>query len=396
MKRIIFLLVILVASATMFGQSPVADGRIADTTTLFTVNMPVGTKLYVTSRDAVFVCKVAAASGTKISTGVFANWTQLATGAAHSSVTIGTANGLSLSGQQISLQAATGSVPGALTATDWTTFNGKVPGTRTITATAPLTIGGTTSADLSADRTIAISAATTGAAGSMSAADKTKLDGIAAGATANVGTVTSVAALTLGTTGTDLSSSVATGTSTPVITLNVPTASASNRGVLSTTDWSTFNGKMTSTLTSANMFVGNGSNVATGVAMSGDATLANTGAVTIANSAVSLAKMANLAQNTIIGRVTASTGVPEALTGANVRTISNTNHLQQNFENTTADSTNYTCTLTNTPLALGTITVQLNGQPLIATTQYTIIMTNRIRVSVPAYKYDKISIAYQY
>lgn len=57
------------------------------------------------------------------------------------------------------------------------------------------------------------------------------------------GTVTSVAALTLGTTGTDLSSTVATGTTTPVITLNVPTASATNRGALSSTDWSTFNSK---------------------------------------------------------------------------------------------------------------------------------------------------------
>jgi len=57
------------------------------------------------------------------------------------------------------------------------------------------------------------------------------------------GTVTSVAALTLGTTGTDLSSTVANSTTTPVITLNVPTASATNRGALSSTDWSTFNGK---------------------------------------------------------------------------------------------------------------------------------------------------------
>lgn len=48
------------------------------------------------------------------------------------------------------------------------------------------------------------------------------------------GTVTSVAALTLGTSGTDLSSSVATGTTTPVITLNVPDASATARGVIST------------------------------------------------------------------------------------------------------------------------------------------------------------------
>jgi hypothetical protein len=57
------------------------------------------------------------------------------------------------------------------------------------------------------------------------------------------GTVTSVAALTLGTTGTDLSSTVANSTTTPVITLNVPTASATNRGALSSADWSTFNSK---------------------------------------------------------------------------------------------------------------------------------------------------------
>ena len=59
----------------------------------------------------------------------------------------------------------------------------------------------------------------------------------------SVGTVTSVAALTLGTTGSDVSSSVATGTTTPVITLNIPTASGTNRGALSSTDWTTFNGK---------------------------------------------------------------------------------------------------------------------------------------------------------
>lgn len=65
----------------------------------------------------------------------------------------------------------------------------------------------------------------------------------AIGAGTGNGTVTSVAALTLGTTGTDLSSTVANGTTTPVITLNVPTASATNRGALSSTDWSTFNAK---------------------------------------------------------------------------------------------------------------------------------------------------------
>lgn len=72
------------------------------------------------------------------------------------------------------------------------------------------------------------------------------------GYTSNTGTVTSVAALTLGTTGTDVSSTVATGTTTPVITLNVPTASATNRGALSSADWSTFNGKAPATTYTTN------------------------------------------------------------------------------------------------------------------------------------------------
>lgn len=56
---------------------------------------------------------------------------------------------------------------------------------------------------------------------------------------------------------------------------------------------------------------------------SGDVTSVADGATTIATKAVTLAKMNDLAQNTIIGRVTASTGVPEALSAANVRTIIN-------------------------------------------------------------------------
>jgi hypothetical protein len=76
--------------------------------------------------------------------------------------------------------------------------------------------------------------------------------------TPTVGTVTSVAALTLGTTGTDLSSTVANGTTTPVITLNVPTASAANRGALSSTDWSTFNGKQAALVSGTNIKTVNG------------------------------------------------------------------------------------------------------------------------------------------
>lgn len=137
------------------------------------------------------------------------------------------------------------SIPAAQVNSDWNAVSGVaeilnkptipsiaglVPETRT------LTINGTTQ-DLSANRTFTIST--------------------------NVGTVTSVAALTLGTTGTDLSSTVANGTSTPVITLNVPTASATNRGALSSTDWSTFNGKFTlPSLTSGSVLFSNGTTIA--------------------------------------------------------------------------------------------------------------------------------------
>jgi hypothetical protein len=88
---------------------------------------------------------------------------------------------------------------------------------RTIGTTAPLTGGG----DLSANRTLGISAATTGAPGSMSAADKTKLDGIASGATANTGTVTSVSVAN--TTGLSWAGSPITtsGTLTPTLTANL-------------------------------------------------------------------------------------------------------------------------------------------------------------------------------
>lgn len=67
------------------------------------------------------------------------------------------------------------------------------------------------------------------------------------------GTVTSVAALTLGTAGTDVASTVANGSTTPVITLNIPTASATNRGALSSTDWSTFNGKQAALTSGTNI-----------------------------------------------------------------------------------------------------------------------------------------------
>jgi hypothetical protein len=136
------------------------------------------------------------------------------------------------------MAAASSTVNGYLTSTDWTTFNNKGSGTVTsVSATSPVTSTG------GATPTIAMPAATTSVSGYLTSTDWNTFNGKGSG------TVTSVAALTLGTTGTDLSSTVATGTTTPVITLQVPTASATNRGALSSADWTTFNGKMTNPMT---------------------------------------------------------------------------------------------------------------------------------------------------
>jgi hypothetical protein len=160
---------------------------------------------------------------------------------------------------------------GYLSSTDWNTFNSKEPaltkGNLTEATSSVLTITGGTGAVIGSGTTIQVSQATTTTSGFLSSTDwntfNNKQGTITLTTTGStgaatfisntlnipnyadqfVGTVTSVAALTIGTTGTDLSSTVANSTTTPVITLNVPTASAANRGALSSADWTTFNSK---------------------------------------------------------------------------------------------------------------------------------------------------------
>ena len=96
----------------------------------------------------------------------------------------------------------------------------------------------------------------------------------------SVGTVTSVAALTIGTAGTNITSTVANGTTTPIITLNVPTASATNRGALSSSNWTTFNNKVTS-IGSITLAIGGTTTVPTVNLNSGIVTTGTTGSSTL-------------------------------------------------------------------------------------------------------------------
>jgi hypothetical protein len=108
-----------------------------------------------------------------------------------------------------------------------TQLNSKGSGTVTnVTGTAPIVSSGGTAPAIS------ITAATTGAAGSMSAADKTKLDGIQAGAQVNVGTNLSKSSST-----TDVSLNSSTGSGVSIGTVTTLVA-----GVMTAADKSKLDG----------------------------------------------------------------------------------------------------------------------------------------------------------
>jgi len=143
------------------------------------------------------------------------------TAARHNAVTLGTANGLSLSTQQLSLQLASGSQNGALSSTDWTTFNSKE---NAITA-------GTTAQYFRGDKTFQT-------LNTAAVPELTNLYYTEARVNANANVAANTAArhnaVTLGT---------ANGLSLSTQQLSLGLASAGITGALSGTDWSTFNSK---------------------------------------------------------------------------------------------------------------------------------------------------------
>ena len=189
----------------------------------------------------------------------------------HNAVTLGTANGLSLSGQVLSLGLAGASSTGALSSTDWNTFNNKqsalngtgfvkisgttisydnsdyVPTSRTIT------INGVTQ-DLTANRSFTVASGVTsvfGRTGDVVAAngdytttqvtEGTNLYYTEARVNANANVAANTAArhsaVTIGT---------ANGLSLSGQALSLALASGSTTGALSSTDWNTFNNKLSS------------------------------------------------------------------------------------------------------------------------------------------------------
>lgn len=99
-------------------------------------------------------------------------------------------------------------------------------------------------------------------------------------------------------------------------------------------------GKLSTTLTNGNIIVGNGSNVATAVAMSGDATIINTGALTISNQAVTFAKMQHISSQHLVGRHAAGTGDIQQISLGTGLSFSGSNLQVTGFLPTTLTSAN--------------------------------------------------------
>lgn len=91
-------------------------------------------------------------------------------------VTIGTANGLSLAGQALSLAAASASTTGALTSTDWNTFNNKQGAITTgnlTSGTTGVSVSGGTGAVIGSGAAISVQTASGSQPGLLSSADWT-------------------------------------------------------------------------------------------------------------------------------------------------------------------------------------------------------------------------------
>jgi hypothetical protein len=133
------------------------------------------------------------------------------------------------------LPTASATNRGALSSADWTTFNGKTSNLGTVTSVALTmpTAFSVSGSPITSSGTLAITATGT-------TAQYIRGDGSLATLPSGGGTVTSVG-LSSATSGVTIGSSPVTTSGT--ITLAIATASGSQNGLLSSTDWTTFNGK---------------------------------------------------------------------------------------------------------------------------------------------------------
>ena len=181
-------------------------------------------------------------------------------------------------------QAASGSNKGFLTSADWTTFNAKEPavtkGNLTEATSSVLTITGGTSAVIGSGTTIQVKQASSLQSGFLSSTDWSTFNGKGSGTVTSIATTSPITGGTITGSGTiGINNAAADGTTkgaaaftaadfsdngSGVISIdytNGQAASGSNKGFLTSADWTTFNAKQAALVSGTNIKTINGTSI---------------------------------------------------------------------------------------------------------------------------------------
>ena len=277
----------------------------------------------------------------------------------------------------LNIPVASATNTGKLSSTDWTDFNNKVDD---VTAGTGISVSGTdtiqvTNTDKGSDQNIFKNLAVSGENTIVAETNNDTLTFVGSGIAITTddttdtvtftvtdagGTVTSVG-LDTGTTGTDVNVSGSPITTSGNITLNIPDSSASSRGVLTSTDWSTFNAKTTCTGT------------VTSVGINANEGLVATGSPITGSGSISLAVCLNELSTSIDNGDGCFFAVVDASNGQHKLTKSQIN--LSGFNNDTGFTT---CTGTVSSIALSNGGgLSISGSPITGSGTITVTNTDR-------------------
>ena len=251
------------------------------------------------------------------------------------------------------------------TGTAWISAGGA--GTVTSIATSSPITGGT----ITSSGTIGITQATTSTDGYLTSTDWNTFNN----KTSNTGTVTSVGAIT-GTAGGDFNISNSPITTSGNLVFNLPVASATNTGKLSSTDWNTFNNKGDGTVTSVAITETGTALTITGSPITSSGVIDIAGAGTSSQVILGDLTLGNYTTGTVTsisttGPITGGTITSSGTISINQATTSTDGYLSSTDWNTFNNKGNGT--VTSVAAAPGT-GISISGSPI--TTSGTITITN--------------------